>query len=88
MLKVEQTLTDLPARGGESQPGERALVIKLLANGLVQTRLKDGRMVLAHLSERLRLNPLRLLAGDEVLVQLSAHDPSRGRILRKIEGEG
>jgi translation initiation factor IF-1 len=88
MLKVEQTLTDLPARGEESQTGERALVIKLLANGLAQTRLKDGRMVLAHLSERLRLNPLRLLAGDEVLVQLSAYDPSRGRILRKIEGEG
>lgn len=88
MLKVEQTLADLPARGGEGPPGERAVVTKLLANGLTQVRLKDGRIVAAHLSERLRLNPVRLLAGDEVLVALSAYDPSRGRILRKVEADG
>ena len=65
---------------------ERGIVTKILPNGIFQVRLRDGRYIVAHLAERLRLNPIRLFPGDEVLVQVTKNDPSRGRILRKKEG--
>jgi translation initiation factor IF-1 len=70
-------------RGGRASSGEKRAT-KLLANGIVQVRLKEGQLVAAHFSERLRLCPVRLLVGDRVLVQTSALDPSRGRVLQKL----
>jgi translation initiation factor IF-1 len=83
-MKVEPTLSDLPSRGQGVERGEKGVVTKLLANGIVQVRLKEGQLVAAHFSERLRLCPVRLLVGDRVLVQTSALDPSRGRVLQKL----
>ena len=45
----------------------------------------DGRQqVLAHAAGESGRNFVRLLAGDRVEVELSPHDVSRGRILRKL----
>lgn len=46
-----------------------------------KVKLDDGREVLAHLSGKLRLNFIRILAGDRVVVELSPYDESRGRIV-------
>lgn len=46
-----------------------------------RVKLDDGREVLAHLSGKLRLNFIRILAGDRVVVELSPYDESRGRIV-------
>jgi translation initiation factor IF-1 len=40
----------------------------------------DGRMVLATLAGKLRLNRIRVLVGDKVTVELSPYDLTRGRI--------
>jgi translation initiation factor IF-1 len=39
--------------------------------------------VLATLSGKLRQNQIRILPGDEVIVEVSPYDPSRGRISRR-----
>ncbi len=46
----------------------------------------DGRHeVLAHLVGSVKRNYVRLVPGDRVEVELTPHDPTRGRITRKLE---
>jgi translation initiation factor IF-1 len=40
----------------------------------------EGRVVLAKISGKLRQNRIRILVGDNVTVELSPYDPSKGRI--------
>jgi translation initiation factor IF-1 len=44
----------------------------------------DGRRVTAHAGSGLGRNFVRLLVGDRVVVELTARDHTRGRIVRKI----
>ena len=46
--------------------------------------LEKQHHVLAHLVGAVERNFIRLVAGDRVEVELSPHDPGRGRIVRKI----
>ena len=40
----------------------------------------NGRMVLATLAGKLRMNRIRVLVGDQVTVELSPYDLTKGRI--------
>lgn len=40
----------------------------------------DGRTILCTLAGKLRMNKIRILAGDRVTCELSPYDLSRGRI--------
>jgi translation initiation factor IF-1 len=40
----------------------------------------DGRIVLATLAGKLRMNRIRVLVGDKVTVELSPYDLTKGRI--------
>jgi translation initiation factor IF-1 len=42
--------------------------------------IANGHIVLAHLSGKVRMNYIRILPGDRVLIDLSPYDLSRGRI--------
>ena len=55
-------------------------VLEPLPNGLFRIELENGTKVLAHVADRLGTHYARLVAGDAVRVELSAHDRSRGRI--------
>jgi len=46
--------------------------------------LESQHRVLAHLVGNAKRNFVRLVPGDRVEVELSPHDPTRGRIIRKI----
>jgi translation initiation factor IF-1 len=47
---------------------------------MFRVSLDGGRMVLAHLSGKVRLNFVRVVPGDRVQVELSPYDLSKGRI--------
>ncbi len=47
---------------------------------MFDVELANGHHVLAGVSGRMRLNYIRILLGDKVLVELSPYDLSRGRI--------
>jgi translation initiation factor IF-1 len=49
--------------------------------------LPTQQKVLAHLVGVVKRNFVRLVPGDRVEVELSPHDPTRGRITRKLEKE-
>jgi translation initiation factor IF-1 len=55
-------------------------VIEPLPNAMFRVELKNGHRVLAHVSGKIRMNFIRILPGDRVLVELSPYDLTRGRI--------
>ncbi|MGM0652061.1 MAG: translation initiation factor IF-1 [Bacillota bacterium] len=55
-------------------------VVEPLPNAMFRVELKNGHKVLAHVSGKIRMNFIRILPGDRVLVELSPYDLSRGRI--------
>ena len=55
-------------------------VVEKLPNAMFQVELENGHQVLAHISEKLRTNFIRILPGDQVKVALSPYDLTKGRI--------
>ena len=55
-------------------------VIESLRDATFKVELANGHIVLAHLSGKVRMNYIRILPGDRVLIDLSPYDLSRGRI--------
>jgi translation initiation factor IF-1 len=49
-------------------------------NAMFRVELANGHQVLAHLSGRMRVNYIKVLPGDRVIVELSPYDLTRGRI--------
>lgn len=45
----------------------------------------DGQNILAHLSGKMRMNKIRVVLGDNVVVEVSPYDPTRGRITKRKE---
>ena len=50
-------------------------------NAMFKVELENGHGVLAHTAGRMRKNRIRVLAGDEVLVQVTPYDLTKGRII-------
>jgi len=61
-----------------------ALVVEERPSLVFKVRLDTEQEVLAHLAGTVKRNFVRLVPGDRVEVELSPHDPTRGRITRKI----
>ncbi|HHW79768.1 MAG TPA: translation initiation factor IF-1 [Acholeplasmataceae bacterium] len=57
-----------------------ARVVEVLPNTIFKVELENGHIVLAHISGKIRMNKIRILPGDKVLVELSPYDLTRGRI--------
>ena len=56
-------------------------VTDLLPNAMFKVELENGHEVLAHTAGRMRKNRIRVLAGDEVLVQVTPYNLTKGRII-------
>lgn len=55
-------------------------IVEPLPNAMFKVELDNGHEVLAHISGKMRMNYIRILKGDRVLVELSPYDLTRGRI--------
>ena len=61
-----------------------AKVREALPNAVFKVILEDGHEILAHVSGKMRMHFIRILPGDEVTVEISPYDLTKGRIvLRK-----
>ncbi len=56
------------------------VIKEALPNAMFDVALANEHHVLAGISGRMRMNYIRILLGDRVLVELSPYDLSRGRI--------
>ena len=56
-------------------------VIELLKNAMFRVKLENGHMVTAHTAGKLRKNRIRVLQGDNVTVEVTPYDLTKGRII-------
>jgi translation initiation factor IF-1 len=60
-------------------------VLEPLPNTMFRVELENGHKVLAHISGKMRMNFIRILPGDRVMVELSPYDLNRGRITYRFK---
>jgi len=58
-----------------------ATVLEALPNAVFKVALENGHEILAHVSGKMRMNFIRILPGDQVTVEVSPYDLTRGRII-------
>lgn len=61
------------------------VVTETLPNAMFRVELANGHKVLAHVSGKIRMNFIKILPGDRVLVELSPYDLTRGRIIYRYK---
>jgi translation initiation factor IF-1 len=59
----------------------QATVTEALPNAVFRVELENGHKVMAHVSGKMRMHYIRILAGDKVTVEMSPYDLNRGRIV-------
>jgi len=60
-------------------------VIKALPNAMFTVKTENGHEILAQLSGRMRKYYIRIVPGDNVVVEMSPYDLTKGRIIYRSE---
>lgn len=71
-------------------PKEQAItvegtVVEALPNTMFRVVLENKRIVLAHVSGKMRMHFIKILPGDRVTVELSPYDLTKGRIVYRYK---
>ena len=61
-------------------------VLELLPNTRFRVKIPNGHIVLAHISGKMRMNFIKILPGDKVVVEISRYDLDKGRIIFRSKG--
>jgi translation initiation factor IF-1 len=56
-------------------------VIQALPNTTWRVKLKNGHVMTAHISGKMRKHYIRILTGDTVTVELTPYDLNKGRVI-------
>lgn len=60
-------------------------VIEPLPNAMFKVELENGHIIMAHISGKMRMHYIRIIPGDEVTIEMTPYDLTKGRIVyRKI----
>jgi translation initiation factor IF-1 len=62
----------------------QGVVRETLPSTTFRVELENGHEILAHISGRMRVNYIRLLPGDRVMVEMSPYDLTKGRIVHRL----
>jgi len=73
-----------PEGAGAREKAVTATVVELLPRAAYRVELAEGRSVVAHAAGARQRNFTRVRVGDRVEIDLSPHDPTRGRITRLL----
>lgn len=57
------------------------VVKESLPNTLFRVELADSKVVLCHLSGKMRMHFIKILPGDRVRIEMTPYDPTKGRII-------
>ena len=60
-------------------------VMESLPNTLFRVKLNDGKLILCHLSGKMRINYIKIMPGDQVKVEMTPYDLSKGRIIFRLK---
>ena len=56
-------------------------VVDIIPGGKFKVELEGGHIVEAHVSGKMRVNNIRILPGDKVVIEMSPYDLTHGRIV-------
>lgn len=79
-------MADAPTTRGPRQNKKgflevRGNVEELLPSATFKVLLENGHIILAHLSGKMRLHRIKILPGDQVTVEMTPYDLTKGRII-------
>ena len=57
------------------------VIVESLPNAQFTVQLANGHKILAHVSGKMRMHFIRILAGDKVTLEMSPYDLTKGRIV-------
>lgn len=57
------------------------IVKEVLPNTLFRVEIEGGRVVLCHLSGKMRIHFIKILPGDRVRIEMTPYDKTKGRII-------
>ncbi|MCL2575012.1 MAG: translation initiation factor IF-1 [Defluviitaleaceae bacterium] len=57
------------------------IIVEKLPNATFKVELENGHIITAHISGKLRMNYIRIIPGDKVLIEMSPYDLTKGRII-------
>jgi translation initiation factor IF-1 len=60
------------------------VIKKVLPATNFEVELENGHTVIAHLCGKMRMNYIKIVPGDKVVVEISPYDLKRGRIIKRI----
>ena len=60
------------------------LVDEALPNALFKVKLDSGHNILGHLSGKMRIHYIRVVAGDRVKLEMTPYDLTKGRIVARL----
>ena len=55
-------------------------VLESLPNAMFKIEIPGGKVILGHISGKMRVHHIRILPGDKVTVEMSPYDLTKGRI--------
>ncbi len=58
-------------------------VLELLPNATFRIELENGHQIIAYTSGKMRKNRIRVLVGDDVTVEMTPYDLSKGRVTHR-----
>lgn len=56
-------------------------IVEKLPNATFQVELENGHKIIAHISGKLRMNFIKIIPGDKVMIEMSPYDLTKGRII-------
>ena len=56
-------------------------ILEALPNAMFRVELQNGHVIVAHVSGKMRMHFIRILAGDVVTIEMSPYDLTKGRII-------
>ena len=59
-------------------------IVECLPGTVFKIVLENKKIVMGHLSGRMRINSIRLLVGDEVEIEVTPYDLIKGRIVSRL----
>lgn len=68
----------------EDQIEMDGVVVETLPNTMFRVQLENGHIVTAHISGKMRKHYIRILTGDQVKVEMTPYDLTKGRITYRV----
>ncbi len=63
------------------------IVVEAMPNTTFKVKSDNGHEITAHISGKLRMNYIKILPGDKVILEISPYDLTKGRIIWREKGK-